>query len=329
MRSQPPEFDQSDRSAHPWAIAEPGSWAELGESTAFVLRAGGLALHPMTLLLAAVAALATSWALPIGSDVLLPWNSDAGAGATIWAWVRLLWIVLVGSLCGTIAARSIAARPSRAEVWRVLPSMLFSAGLCVSTFGAVLLGAMLASWLAVVLGGWIGGAFGGAIATLVAFASLLAAILASLHILLAIPAIATNDADAPDAIQRASAHLIARPGLSLALLSLSLILVGVLVTAFLFLLAMAGGSTLATFESPPRLVWLPSTIGLLIGFALGWAALTQSVLTLREVVDREDRATCWDPAPQAEAIHQAIAARAVLHQAHRDEPPDQNAASEE
>ncbi|OAB55766.1 hypothetical protein AY599_25615 [Leptolyngbya valderiana BDU 20041] len=312
MPTRPPEFDQSDRSAHPWSIAEPGSWTELAESTAFVCRAGGLALHPLTLALAAVAALAVSWALPLGVTDLLPWLGDAGVGAVVWAWVRLLWIVLVACVCGTIAARTIAARPTRAEVWGALPTMLASAGLCVSTYVAALLGVMLGAWLGSALGGWIGGGFGATLGALVVLVCLLAVVLATLMLLLAIPAIATNDADAPDAIQRAAAHLIARPGLSLALLVLSLFAAGIATLAGIFLVGLATAAATAGFDPAPRLVWLPSTVGVFVALAVLWSALTQTVLTLREVVDREDRASCWDAAPQAEAIHRAIEARATI-----------------
>lgn len=312
MRTTPPEFDQSDRSAHPWSIAEPGSWTELAESTAFVFRSGGLALHPVTLAVAGIAALSASWALPIGHESLLPWMGGTGFWDTIWAWGRLLWIVLVASVCGVVAARAIAARPTRAEVWGALPSMLASAGLCVSTYVAVLVGAMLAAWLGVAVGGWFGNAFGAALASLLVFACMLAGVLATLLLLLAIPAIATNDADAPDAIQRAAAHLIARPGLSLALLVLSVAIAGAVALVSLFLVSFASAAALDGFEEAPALVWLPSTIGLFVTLGVLWAALTQTVLTLREVVDREDRASCWDPAPQAEAIHRAIEARAAI-----------------
>lgn len=313
MHTSPADFDQSDRTAHPWSITEPGSWRELAESTAFVFRAGGLALHPMTLALAAIAALTTSWALPLPAEDLLPWIGEAGVGATLWAWGRLLWLVLVACLCGTVAARTIAARPTRAGVWTLLPGMLASAALCVSTCLATLVGAMLAAWLASLLGMWIGGGFGASLAALMVFACLLASILAGVLLLLAIPAIATNDADAPDAIQRAAAHMIARPGLSAALVALSLALAGVVAFAALFLLGLATQAATSGFEEPPRLEWLPNTVGLFVLLAVLWAALTQTVLTLREVVDREDRASCWDSAPQAEAIRQAIEARAAIH----------------
>lgn len=324
MRTTPPEFDQSDRSAHPWSIAEPGSWTELAESTAFVFRAGGLALHPVTLALAGVAALSASWALPISHESLLPWLGESGFWGTVWAWSRLLWVVLVACVCGVAAARVIAARPTRAEVWGALPPMLASAGLCVSTYVAALLGAMFAAWLGVAVGGWFDNAFGAALASLVVFACLLAGVVATLLLLLAIPAIATNDADAPDAIQRAAAHLIARPGLSLAMLVLSAGFTGVVVFVALSLLSIASAAALDGFEPAPVLVWLPSTIGLFATLAVLWAALTQTVLTLREVVDREDRASCWDPAPQAEAIHRAIEARAAIR---RDSGGDEQSAS--
>lgn len=319
MRTTPPEFDQSDRSAHPWSIAEPGSWTELAESTAFVFRAGGLALHPVTLALAGVAALSASWVLPLRLGSLLPWMGDVGFGGTVWAWARLLWIVLVACVCGVVAARAIAARPTRAEVWGALPPMLASAGLCVSTYIATLCGAMLAAWLGVAVGGWIDNAFGATLASLVVMACLLAAVLATLLLMLAIPAIATNDADAPDAIQRAAAHLIARPGLSIALLLLSTAIAGVVAFVALLLLSGSTMAAVAGFEEPPALVWLPSTIGLFVYLGVLWSALTQTVLTLREVVDREDRASCWDPTPQAEAIHRAIEARAAIRRESSDD----------
>jgi hypothetical protein len=313
MTSRTPEFDQSDRTAHPWSIAEPGSWSELGESVAFVGRAAGLALHPVTLALAALAALAASWALPLTFGQLLPWLGDAGAWATIWAWCRLGWLVLAVCLAGTVIARAVSARPTGAQVWGALPSMLASCGLCVSTYLATLLGLMLAAWLAAAVGTWMGGPFGAGLATLIGAVAALAAVVASLLLLLAIPAIAANDADAPDAIQRAAAHLIARPGLSAALLALGLLaVVAVVWLASVGVLGVRDAMWIDPEAPAPAIAWLAHTIGLLLAAALGWTAMTQCVLTLREVVDREDRATCWDPRPQSEAVRQAIEARAVV-----------------
>lgn len=310
MTSRPPEYDQSDRTAHPWSVAEPGSWSELAESTAFVFRACGLAFHPVTIALAGIGGLAASWTLPISAEQLLPWTGDQGFLDTAWAWFRLTWVVAIVCASGTAIARTIAARPTQAEVWGRLPSMLASCGLCVSTYVATLIGIMLATWLAVAVGGWIGGSFGGSLATFIGFAALLSVVFATILLLLAIPAIATNDADAPDAIQRAAAHLIARPGLTLALIAI------ILGSIYLLALATSGvfvrSYTMASWDDMPTLVWLPSTLFLFVVLAFGWSAFTQALLTLREVVDREDRASCWDPRPQAEAIHQAIEARAIV-----------------
>lgn len=315
MTSRTPEYDQSDRTAHRWSVAEPGSWSELAESAAFVCRSAALALHPATIALAALAALAASWALPLTPARVLPWLGEYGAWEVVWAWCRLGWLVLVVCMAGVAIARTIAARPARAEVWGILPSMLASGALCVSTYLSALLGMMLAAWLAAVVGAWIGGPFGAALATLLGFAALLAAVLATMLLLLAIPAIATNDADAPDAIQRAAAHLIARPGLSVALLALSLAAAGLVVWLALGLLAVVHHAMWIDPEhEAPALAWLPHTIGLFLAVAAGWATLTQTVLTLREVVDREDRSTCWDPRPQGEAVHQAVQARAAIAQ---------------
>ncbi|UYV11381.1 MAG: hypothetical protein NCW75_08700 [Phycisphaera sp.] len=312
MTSRPPEYDQSDRTAHPWTVAEPGSWTELAESTAFVFRAGGLAFHPVTIALAGLAALAASWTLPISAEELLPWMGVQGFWGTVWAWAKLTWLVLIVCVCGTAIARTIAARPTRAEVWGRFPTMLASCGLCVSTYVSALVGIMLATWLAIAVGGWIGGSFGGGLATLLGFAAMLSVALATILLLLAIPAIATNDADAPDAIQRAAANLIARPGLTLALIAIVSASLGLLAFAATTLFGVAYAHALDGWDDAPDLVWLPSTLVLFVVLAFGWAAYTQVLLTLREVVDREDRASCWDPRPQAEAIHQAVEARATV-----------------
>ncbi len=331
MTSRPPDYqpdhDQSDRRAHPWSVAEPGSWTELAESTAFVFRAGGLSLHPLTIALCAVGALVASWTLPIGMDELLPWLGEHGAWGTVWAWFRLTWFVGVVCVCGTMVARTIAARPTRAAVWGVLPPMVASAGICVSTFISTLAGTVLAAWLMTVIGEWIGGAFGASLATFVGFVALLCAGAATVLLLLAIPAIATNDADAPDAIQRAAANLIARPGLSVALLAICVCGVGLAVLIFGFLFEAANGLVTAEWDESAQLGWLPNTVYLFVALALGWAALTQALLTLREVVDREDRASCWDPRPQAEAIHQAIEARAIVSGGRGDSEPGGEAGS--
>lgn len=312
MTSRPPEYDQSDRTAHPWSVAEPGSWSELAESTAFVFRACGLAFHPVVIALAGIGSLAASWTLPISAEQLLPWMGDQGLLDTLWAWFRLTWLIAIVCAFGTAIARTIAARPTQAEVWGRFPPMLASCGLCVSTYVSALVGIMLATWLAVAVGGWIGGPFGGGLATFIGFAAILSVALATILLLLAIPAIATNDADAPDAIQRAAAHLIARPGLALALIAIILLSVGLLATGVSAAFSMAYAGVLAGWEDRPTLVWLPSTLLLFVVLAFGWAAFTQALLTLREVVDREDRASCWDPRPQGEAIHQAIEARAIV-----------------
>lgn len=325
--------DQSDRSAYPWAVAEPGSWSELCESMAFLSKSGGLALHPVSIVMAAVAALAASWALPLHLVDLLPWQGETGAWATLWAWARLTWLVGVGSIVGVALARVVAARPSRAEVWGVLPSMLGSAGLCVSTYVATLGGLMLATWLAQALGEWIGGPFGVSLASMIGFLAMLGAWLSTFLLALAIPSIAANDADAPDAMQRAAAHLLARPGLSLLLLSMAMM--GSLAAAGLANAMLTwstgwiaspepGGLRFRWFPSESGQIWLPHTLWLFVLLALGWAALTQALLTLREVVDREDRASCWDPKPQALAIRQAIQARAIVGHA-----PDQDAQTPE
>ena len=328
MSSPQSEYDQSDRPAHPWAVAEPGSWSELAESTAFVFRAGGLALHPVSLAVCACVALAGSWALPINLEALLPWMGEQGWGETLWAWFRLVWLVTIASLCGVVLARLVAARPSRAEVWRVLPSMLGSGGLCASTYLATLAGAMLATWLVVVIGSWIGNPFGASLAAAFALLGLLVAVVATVLLLLAIPAVSANDADAPDAAQRAAAHVIARPGLSLALV----LLVGSATYGAAWLIGwsfdlaygtvaeawLLGGAEDAepTEDTEPRivpqLVWLPMTLAFFAVLAFGWAGLTQVLLTLREVVDREDRASCWDPVKQAAAIQAAVEARAQI-----------------
>ncbi len=312
MPSRPPEYDQSDRTAHPWTVAEPGSWSELAESTAFVFRACGLAFHPLTIALAGLAALAASWAMPISAEHLLPWIGEQGFWDTVWGWFRLTWLVAAVCAAGTAIARTIAARPTRAEVWGRLPAMLASCGLCVSTYVSTLVGLMLATWLAVAVGGWIGGAFGASLATFIGFVAVLAVLLSTVLLLLAVPAIGTNDADAPDAIQRAAAHLIARPGLTLALIAVILLSLWLLVRGVSIAYAYAYGTAMPGVDDFQLLVWLPLTILLFVVLAFGWAAFTQALLTLREVVDREDRASCWDPRPQAEAIHQAIEARSVV-----------------
>ncbi len=322
MPSPQTEYDQSDRPAHPWAVAEPGSWSELAESTAFVFRAGGLALHPLSLAVCAITALSASWVLPIEIEALLPWMGEQGWGGTLWAWLRLVWLVTAVSLCGVILARLVAARPSRAEVWRVLPSMLGSGGLCASTYIATLGGAMLAVWLVVAIGSWIDNAFGASVAATFALLGLVVTVIATLLLLLAIPAVSANDADAPDAAQRAAAHLIARPGLSLALV----LMVGAATFGAAWLIGrlfdlaygavaeawLRGGGVDAAPRAVPELVWLPTTLVLFAVLAFGWAGLTQVLLTLREVVDREDRASCWDPTKQAEAIQAAVEARAQI-----------------
>jgi|GEM_PF-5143334 len=312
MPSRLPEFDQSDRTAHPWSVAEPGSWTELAESTAFVFRACGLAFHPVTIALAALAALAASWTMPISTAQLLPWMGEQGIWETVWAWFRLAWLVAAVCASGTVMARTIAARPTRAEVWGRIPVMLASCGLCVSTYVSTLIGLMLATWLAVAVGDWIGGAFGGSVATFIGFVAVLGMLLATVLLLLAIPAIATNEADAPDALQRAAAHLIARPGLTLALIAFVLIALWLLHVGVSTAFAVAYDIALSGWEEQQEFVWLPVTIYLFVVLAFGWAAFAQAVLTLREVVDREDRASCWDPRPQADAIHQAIEARAIV-----------------
>lgn len=332
MPHAPTNHDQSDRPAHPWAVAESGSWAEMCESTAFVLRSGGLACHPLSILLGVVAALAASWALPIRLTDLLPWQHGTGFSGTIWAWARLAWLAGATSMVGVVLARTIAARPTRAEVWGVLPPMLVSTGLCVSTYIAVLLGLMLASWLATTAGQWIGGSFGHSIAAGIGLLCLLIAILSTLLLLLSVPSIAANDADAPDAMQRAAAHLLARPGLSLALLVLAVTVSLAVAALAAAMLSWAGRVLLEPLPTafqfrwfPPSLnlvpsqddgqaaqpIWLTNTLWLFVVYSLGWAALTQALLTLREVADREDRASCWDPWLQAEAIRQAIEARAI------------------
>ena len=324
MPSRPPADpspDQSDRPAHPWAVAEPGSWTELAESTAFVFRAGGVALHPASIALCAVAAVAASWTLPIDLEDLLPWMGDQGVGQTLWAWFRLSWLIAVVSVCGVVVARMAAARPSRAEVWGVIGPQLASAGLCVSTYISTIAGAMLATWLVAAVGGWIGNAFGASLAALIGLIALLGVVIATLLLLLSIPSVAANDADAPDAIQRAAAHLIARPGLSLVLIAISLAIAGLIAYAVNWLLGLAYGSLSIEGEEQPVLVWLPHTLTLFLMLCIGWAALTQTLLTLREVVDREDRATCWDPRPQAAAIHAAVQARAELAKEWRDTKP--------
>ncbi len=322
MSTPDSEYDQSDRPAHPWAVAEPGSWSELAESTAFVFRAGGLALQPSSLLVCGVAALAASWTLPLSVDALLPWLGEQGWGGTLWAWFRLVWLVTSASLCGVVVARIVAAKPSGAEGWRGLPSMLGSGGLCASTYIATLLGAMLATWRLVVIGSWTGGAFGAGLAAAFALLGLLVAGVATLLLVLAIPAVSANDADAPDAAQRAAAHLIARPGLSLALV----LLVGIAAYTAAWLIGwsfdlaygmvaeawLLGGDEAAEPRSLPDLAWLPTTLSLVAVFAIGWAGLTQALLTLREVVYRVDRASCWDPAKQAEAIQAAVEGRAQV-----------------
>lgn len=312
MSNRPSEYDQSDRTAHPWSVAEPGSWSELAESTAFVFRACGLAFHPVTIALAGIGALAASWTLPLSAEELLPWMGEQGFWSTAWAWFRLTWIVAIVCASGTAIARTIAARPTQAEIWGRFPPMLASCGLCVSTYVATLVGIMLATWLAVALGGWIGGSIGGGLATFIGFAAVLSVALATILLMLAVPAIATNDADAPDAIQRAAAHLIARPGLALALIAIIVLSIGLLAAGVSAAFGVAYAGVLAGWDDRPILVWLPSTLLLFVALAFGWAAFTQALLTLREVVDREDRASCWDPRPQAEAIHQAIEARAIV-----------------
>lgn len=319
---EPAGADQSDRPAHPWSVAEPGSWGEFAESIAFVFRAGGLALHPASLAVCGVAAVAASWALPVERSQVLPWMGEAGFWLTVWAWVRLTWIVAVACLSGLVLSRLAAARPSRAEVWRVLPPQLASAGLCVSTYVSALAGAMLAAWLVGSLGAWMDNGLGASLTAVIGLVALLGGILASLMLLLAIPAIAANDADAPDAIQRAAAHLIARPGLSLVLIAVSLGLAGGAAWVLNVLLGWAYGSLTAAWEQAPVLAWLPHTLTLFVVLCVGWAALTQTLLTLREVVDREDRASCWDPRPQAAAIHAAIEARADLARQWREASAD-------
>lgn len=312
MPSRPPEYDQSDRAAHPWSVAEPGSWSELAESTAFVFRACGLAFHPLTIALAALAALAASWTMPLSAEQLLPWMGEHGFWGAVWAWFRLTWLVAAACAAGTVIARTIAARPTRAEVWGRIPAMLANCGLCVSTYVSTLLGLMLATWVAVAVGGWIGGAFGASLATFIGFVAVLGVLLATILLLLAVPAIASNDSDAPDAIQRAAAHFIARPGLTLALITVILAAIWALVSGVSMAYVAAYAAVLSGWDEPVLPVWLPSTILLFVVLAFGWAAFTQALLTLREVVDREDRASCWDPGPQAEAIHQAIEARAIV-----------------
>ncbi|MCW5756341.1 MAG: hypothetical protein KIT54_03805 [Phycisphaeraceae bacterium] len=339
MPPAPTNHDQSDRPAHPWAVAEPGSWSELSESTAFVLKSGGLCCHPFSILLAGIAALTASWALPIALADLLPWQGEGGFWVTLWAWVRLTWLVGVASFVGVVLARMVSARPTRAEVWGVLPPMLMSASLCVSTYVATLFGLMLAAWLAQAVGGWFDNSFGDSLAAAIGFLAVLVGLVSTLLLFLAIPSIAANDADAPDALQRAAAHLLARPGLSLVLLAMAI--VGSLAAAGLTISVLAWVTGVLTqplpieFEfrwwpAPDGLVWLPYTVWLVVLFGLGWTALTQVLLTLREVVDREDRASCWDPRPQAEAIRQAIEARAMIggHGGHdltdeNHEQPDQ------
>lgn len=319
MSTTHPEYDQSDRPAHPWTVAEPGSWLELAESTAFVFRAGGLALHPVHLLVCLGAALAASWTLPLRIEALLPWMGESGWGITAWAWFRLAWLVTVACLCGVVLCRMVAARSSRAEVWGVLPSMLASGGLCASTYIATALGMMLGVWVFVAVGGWIGNAFGAAIASGFALLGLVVVAIATLLLLLAIPAVAANDADAPDAVQRAAAHVIARPGLSLASVLLVALGIGVFIWLFDAAFSVAYASATASWTGqdgtaarPPELVWLPLTLALLGALAIGWVGLTLVLLTLREVVDREDRASCWDPRRQAEAVRAAVEARARI-----------------
>ncbi|MEQ8845728.1 MAG: hypothetical protein RIB58_12825 [Phycisphaerales bacterium] len=327
MSTRPTEIDQSDRPAHPWSISEPGSWAELAESTAFVVRAGGRACHPLSLAICLGAALLASWALPIRLEALLPWLGEQGWGATVWAWARLAWLVLVSCLAGVVLCRIAAARASQAAIWNVLGPMLASAGLCVSTFVATLLGAMLASWMVAALGGWLDNAFGATLAGLIAFVAFLGVALATVLLLLAIPAIAANDADAPDAIQRAAAHIIARPGLTLALVLLVVAAVALVVWASIWAFRLAYATVAGGWEDPQGLVWLPSTIALALVLAAGWAGLTHALLTLREVVDREDRASCWDPRAQAEAIRAAVEARERLARDLRGEPAESGSES--
>jgi len=321
MSTTHPEYDQSDRPAHPWTVAEPGSWSELAESTAFVFRAGGLALHPLHVLVCLCAALVASWTLPISVESLLPWMGEQGWGATVWAWFRLIWLVTVACVCGVVLCRLVAARSSRAEVWGVLPSMLGSGGLCASTYIATIAGTMLAVWFFVAVGGWIGTAFGAAIAGGFALLGLVVLALSTALLLLAIPAVSANDADAPDAVQRAAAHIIARPGLSLFLVLL--VVCGAALFAWMLREAFDAAYATATASwdageegaasgRAPELVWLPMTLILLGVLSIGWAGLTQVLLTLREVVDREDRDSCWDPRRQAAAVHAAVEARAQL-----------------
>ena len=151
---------------------------------------------------------------------------------------------------------------------------------------------------------------------------LLVAVVATVLLLLAIPAVSANDADAPDAAQRAAAHVIARPGLSLALV----LLVGSATYGAAWLIGwsfdlaygtvaeawLLGGAEDAEPRIVPQLVWLPMTLAFFAVLAFGWAGLTQVLLTLREVVDREDRASCWDPVKQAAAIQAAVEARAQI-----------------
>jgi hypothetical protein len=237
---------------------------------------------------------------------------EQGLWVVVWAWFRLAWLAAAVCAAGTTIARTIAARPTNADVWGRIPAMLASCGLCVSTYVSTLLGLMLATWLAVVVGDWIGGALGASLAAFIGLVAVLAVLLSTILLLLAIPAIATNDADAPDAIQRAAAHLFARPGLTLALVAVILLAFWLLVRGVSMAFGAAYAVTLAGWEDPHTPVWLPMTIGLFVLLAFGSAAFTQALLTLREVVDREDRASCWDSRPQAEAIHQAIEARAMV-----------------
>lgn len=284
---------------------------ELADAGAFVLRAAGAGLHPLHLGLGLVAALAASWTLPLPADALAPWG---GVGPARWLGTlgAGAWLVLTGCVAGVVVCRRTAAARSSAGVWRCAPRQVAAAALAVALAGVGVALASLAAWAVVAAGGAIGGGVGAALATLAALCALLVAAVTLGILALCVPAIAANDADAPDALQRAAAHAMSRPDLALVLGGLALALALGVWTLGHWGVALAHASVDAGWQdNAPGVGWLAHTVALALALPVGWAAMTAAVLAMREASDGEDRDACWDADEQAEQLRIALEARAI------------------
>lgn len=289
----------------------PGSWAEMAESLAFVLRAPSLALHPVVLGVAGAGALAMAWAAPADVRDALPWSADATFGGVLRSWVRLLWCGVAIAAAGGVVARWVAARPTRAAVRTPLPRIVSAAAGGVVGLAVVLVLVVLLAWVGVAIGRAIGGGTGAALSALSAAAVVVVALVGVAMALLGVPSIAASDVDAPDGAHRAAAYLMARPGLSAALLAASLGLAWVGGTAAEELVRVGHALATDAASSAADVPWLATTVFWIGVLAVGLPACTLAMLSLREAVDREDRTACWDASAHARAVREAAEARAM------------------